>query len=182
MNTETRHGGLPSVALAKGAAQATKITKITKKTNLVFFVAFVTFVIFVPPPWRVSPQGQQQSTQKPPVFRGGATYVSVDTYPTIEGRIVEGLTRDDLQIFEDGKPQTIETFEFVRADARPPDDERAAYLSAREGLELAADPRYRVIVIVLERVGLESAGVGLDARGAAHVPAERSRAARSARP
>ena len=85
------------------------------------------------------------AAQQRPVFRGGATYVSVDTYPTIEGRIVEGLTRDDLQVFEDGKPQTIETFEFVRADARPPDDERAAYLSAREGLELAADPRYREI-------------------------------------
>ena len=63
-----------------------------------------------------------------------------------------------MQVFEDGKPQTIETFEFVRADARPPDDERAAYLSAREGLELAADPRYRVIVIVLDRAVLEAAG------------------------
>lgn len=96
-----------------------------------------------------------QGQQRPPVFRGGATYVSVDTYPTIEGRIVEGLTRDDLQVFEDGKPQTVETFEFVRADTRRPDDERASYLSARGGLELAADPRYRVIVIVLDRAVLD---------------------------
>src|SRR5436190_3110359 len=96
------------------------------------------------------------SQQRPPVFRAGATYVSVDTYPTIEGRVVEGLTRDDLQVFEDGKPQTIATFEFVTANARPPDEERAAHLSAREGLELGADPRYRVIVVVLERGILES--------------------------
>ena len=136
----------------------TKVTKPTKKNPWVFLVIFASFVAFVPPPWRVSPQAQQPTTQKPPVFRGGATYVSVDTYPTVEGRIVEGLTRDDLQVFEDGKPQTIETFEFVRADARPPDDERATRLSAREGLELAADPRYRVIVIVLERGVLESPG------------------------
>jgi VWFA-related protein len=147
----------PETSRRPGTKAAT-IAKITSKTNWAFFVAFVTFVIFVAPSWRVSPQGQQQSTQRPPVFRGGATYVSVDTYPTIEGRIVEGLSRDDLQIFEDGKPQTIATFEFVRADTRPPDDERAAHLSAREGLELAADPRYRVIVIVLDRTGLDSAG------------------------
>lgn len=96
-----------------------------------------------------APQAPPQ--QRPPVFRTGAHYVAVDAYPEIEGRIVEGLTRDDLEIFEDGRPQTIERFEFVRADTRPPDDERSTHLSAREGLELAADPRYRVILVVLDR-------------------------------
>ena len=117
----------------------------------------VVFLIAVAAGSAALSQGQQPPAapaQPRPLFRGGATHVSVDIYPTIEDRIVEGLTRDDLQVFEDGKPQTIETFEFVRADARPPDDERAAYLSAREGLELAADPRYRVIVIVVDRAGL----------------------------
>src|SRR5215204_1459146 len=92
-----------------------------------------------------------QSTQKPPVFRTGATYVRVDAYPEAGGQIVEGLTADDLEVFEDGRRQSIETFEFINADAPLPDDERNSYLSAREGLELAADPRYRVIIIVLDR-------------------------------
>lgn len=96
------------------------------------------------------PAGAQQE-QRPPVFRAGATYVSVDAYPEMNGRIVEGLTRDDLEVFEDGKRQSIETFEFIKADAPLPDDDRNTHLSAREGLELAADPRYRVIVIVLDR-------------------------------
>lgn len=97
------------------------------------------------------PAGARQQQQRPPVFRAGATYVSVDAYPEMNGRIVEGLTRDDLEVFEDGKRQSIETFEFIKADAPLPDDDRNTHLSAREGLELAADPRYRVIVIVLDR-------------------------------
>lgn len=96
-----------------------------------------------------SPQPSPQ--QRAPVFRAGATYVSVDAYPEINGRIVEGLSRDDLEVFEDGKRQAIETFEFVKDDAPLPDDDRNTHLSAREGLELAANPRYRVIVIVLDR-------------------------------
>ena len=89
-------------------------------------------------------------TQKP-VFRVGAHFVSVDAYPTRDGNIVEGLTKDDFDIYEDDKPQTIDTFEFISADARPPDDERSTMLTPREGLELAADPHYRVFVIVIDK-------------------------------
>src|SRR5688500_14643256 len=83
-----------------------------------------------------APQAPAAPQPRAPVFRVGAHYVAVDAYPEIDGRIVEGLTRDDLEIFEDGKPQSIDRFEFVRADTRPPDDERAPFLSPREGLEL----------------------------------------------
>src|SRR5262249_58362173 len=51
----------------------------------------------------------------------------------------------------DEKPQRIETFEYISADARPPDDERSTMLTPREGLELAADPHYRVFVIVIDK-------------------------------
>ena len=98
-----------------------------------------------------APPPAPAAQQKPPVFRSGVQYVAVDAYPEIEGRIVEGLTRDDLEIFEDGKLQTIERFEFVRADDRPADGERPSLLSPRAALDLAADPKYRVIVIVLDR-------------------------------
>jgi VWFA-related protein len=91
-----------------------------------------------------------QQAQKP-VFRVGAHFVSVDAYPTKDGKIVEGLTKDDFDIYEDDKPQTIDTFEFISADARPPDDERSTMLTPREGLELAADPHYRVFVIVIDK-------------------------------
>jgi predicted RNA-binding protein YlqC (UPF0109 family) len=83
------------------------------------------------------------------LFRAGATYVRVDAYPTLDGRIIQGLTKDDFELLEDGKPQTIASTEFVAFGA--PDDARGSMLSAREGLELAADPHYRVAVFVLDR-------------------------------
>src|SRR5262249_21566739 len=54
----------------------------------------------------------------------------------------------------DEKPQRIETFEYISADARPPDDERSTMLTPREGLELAADPHYRVFVIVIDKAAI----------------------------
>jgi hypothetical protein len=38
-------------------------------------------------------------------------YVRVDAYSTRDGRIIEGLTKDDFEIFEDGAPQAIENAE-----------------------------------------------------------------------
>src|SRR4029453_19201323 len=46
-----------------------------------------------------------------PAFRSGANYVRVDAYPTISGKPAEDLTAADFRVLEDGKPQTIDTFE-----------------------------------------------------------------------
>lgn len=101
--------------------------------------------------------GQSQPAPSPagqnPVFRAGANYVRVDAYPTLDGRIIRGLTKDDFEIFEDGKPQTVAASEFVTFDA--PDDARGSMLSAREGLELASDPHYRVVVFVIDRAAFD---------------------------
>ena len=91
----------------------------------------------------------QPSAPQTPVFRAGAHYVRVDAYPTQDGRIVEGLTKDDFEIFEDDKPQTVAAAELVTF--AEPDDARGSMLSAREGLELASDPHYRVVIFVIDR-------------------------------
>ena len=83
-----------------------------------------------------------------PVFRAGANYVRVDAYPTLGGELIPGLTKDDFEIFEDGKLQTVAAAELVTFGE--PDD-RGSMLSAREGLELASDPRYRVVIFVIDR-------------------------------
>jgi VWFA-related protein len=88
-----------------------------------------------------------------PVFRAGANYVRVDAYPTLDGKIIRGLTKDDFEIFEDGKPQTVALSEFVTFDA--PDEARGSMLSAREGLELASDPHNRVVVFVIDRAAFD---------------------------
>jgi len=48
-----------------------------------------------------------------PAFRSGANYVRLDAHPTAGGQPVEDLTATDFLDFEDGKPQTIDTFQHV---------------------------------------------------------------------
>jgi VWFA-related protein len=60
---------------------------------------------------------QRPSNQVPPVFRSGAYLVFVDAYPRRDGHVVEGLTAPDFTVLEDGKPQTVEIFEFIESPA-----------------------------------------------------------------
>src|SRR5262245_25860681 len=143
----------------EGVTKATKVTKITK-TQMVVFVIFVFFVILVPPPSAValSEQGQQApptQAQQRPVFRGGTHFVRVDAYPVQDGKSVEGLKPEDFEILEDGKPQAIESFDFIRFDTFTPLDERLDPHTRREGFEMAMDPRNRVFVIFVDMIGAE---------------------------
>jgi len=150
MSDYTTHG-------TRSATKTTKVTKITK-TNLVFFLVFVFFVIFVAErtPGRVAaqaPQAGQPPTQaqQRPVFRGGTHFVRVDAYPTTpDGKIVEGLKPEDFEILEDGKPQTIESFDFIKFDTFTPEAERRDPVSQRAGFDMAADPRYRLFVVYVD--------------------------------
>jgi VWFA-related protein len=95
------------------------------------------------------------SAQDPPppqsgqVFRGAVDFVRVDAYPRRGGRIVEGLTAADFTILEDGQPQTIDTFEFVRhaADAAY---ERVDPRNRAEAERWVADPRRRLFIVYLD--------------------------------
>jgi VWFA-related protein len=62
-----------------------------------------------------SPSLLGQAAQTPGVtFQVEVNYVDVDVVVTDEaGRFVTGLTRDDFEVFEDGKPQKIDTFSQV---------------------------------------------------------------------
>jgi hypothetical protein len=60
--------------------------------------------------------GQTQPTQKQPVFRQAVDLVLVNTFVTDkEGQPVLGLTRADFEVYEGGKPQTIESFQAFQA-------------------------------------------------------------------
>ena len=91
-----------------------------------------------------------QSPQQLPVFRAGTVLVRVDAYPRRDGKIVEGLTKDDFQIFEDGKPQAVDGFEFIRVEPNTPEAEIRDPSSAADGERLAADPHNRVFVVYLD--------------------------------
>jgi VWFA-related protein len=104
-----------------------------------------------------------QQPQGPPVFRGGVAFVNVDVYPRQNGRMVEGLTAENFQVFEDGKPQSIENFEFIRVAPNVPVEERRDPNTKEEGDALAADPHTRVFVIFLDLYHI-SLGAAHDAR------------------
>ena len=147
-----------SGSAAKAVIKVTKITKVTKTTtNYWLFVIFVSFVIFVAAsrPWPVALIAQQQQApptqaQQRPVFRGGTHFVRVDAYPFTNGKIVEGLTPADFDVLEDGKPQKIESFDFIRFDTSAPESERRDPVSQRAGFDMAGDPRYRLFVVYVD--------------------------------
>ena len=100
------------------------------------------------------PSTAPQDPQRP-TFRTGVNLVRVDAYPARDGKIIEGLTAADFEIFEDGVAQKIETFQFVQFPQNTPAEERRDPNSQREGFQLAADPTYRVFVIYLDNLHVE---------------------------
>jgi len=111
------------------------------------------------------PVAAQQPAQPPPtqaqqrpVFRGGTHFVRVDAYPVRDGKIVEGLEPADFEILEDGKPQQVESLDFVRFDTFTPEAERYEPRTQREGFDMAADPRNRVFAIFIDLAFSQSSG------------------------
>jgi VWFA-related protein len=103
-----------------------------------------------PPPLPQQTQPPQTPAGQAPVFRAGVNLVTVDAYPVRDGQIVEGLTPADFEVLEDGKPQKIETFEFVRIEPTPKAELRDPN-TVGESLKLAADPHNRVFVVFLDQ-------------------------------
>ena len=104
--------------------------------------------------WLLAQQAQQAQPQppppqRPPVFRGGANFVLVDAYPVADGKFVEGLKATDFEVRENGRPQTVEEFEFVRVEPSPEGD-RPDPRTQAEMMEQAADPHNRVFVAYLD--------------------------------
>ena len=146
--------------LADGTRSGTKATT-TTNPRLVFVISAV-FVLLVSArePSAVAQQPQPQpptQAQQRPVFRGGTHFVRVDAYPVVDGKIVEGLKPEDFEVFEDGKPQRIESFDFIRFDTMAPDAERRDPVSQRAGFDMAADPRYRLFVVYVDLTMTKSA-------------------------
>src|SRR5438445_12271507 len=72
--------------------------------------------------------GQQPPAQPPPpqqqgpTFRVRVDYVEVDVVVTDkQGNLVRDLKKEDFQVLEDGKPQTINTFTLVDIPIERPD-------------------------------------------------------------
>src|SRR5687767_5607034 len=97
--------------------------------------------------------GQGQEQQPPPSFRSSIDAVQMSVIVTDqEGNPVSGLTEDDFEILEDGKPRPITTFSAVNIPI-----ERTERLLAESDVLSNDRPQGRLYVIALDQMGADSA-------------------------
>jgi VWFA-related protein len=102
-----------------------------------------------PPPEAGQPEAAE--AQEQPVFRTGINFVRVDVIATDrQGNPVTDLTPEDFQVFEDGKPQTVETFRLVKIDATTTDYTTRAIRTREDEQTAAADDNARIFVFFLD--------------------------------
>ena len=101
-----------------------------------------------------APQPPQTPPDQPPqqpVFRTGINIVRVDAIVTDkQGNPVADLKQNDFEILEDGKPQTVETFRFVKADGAAPVEAQRPIRTRADEETAAADEDSRIFVFFLD--------------------------------
>jgi hypothetical protein len=59
-------------------------------------------------------------TQEPPIFSASADRVVIDLVATDrEGRLVEDLRQDEIEVYEDGRLRQLEVMRLVGRDSQP---------------------------------------------------------------
>ena len=91
---------------------------------------------------------QNSPAQAP--FRTDVNYVRVDMYPTIRGQAVTDLQQSEIELLENGVPQTIDRFERVVAQGIRSQEVRREPATVAEMREAAQDVRSRVFVLFLD--------------------------------
>jgi VWFA-related protein len=93
---------------------------------------------------------QSPAPQAPPQFRAGANFVHVDMHATRDGAPVRDLRVEELELLEDGVPQSIQSFEHIvltpdALSAPRPDPD-----SVEASRQLGALGRNRIIILFLD--------------------------------
>lgn len=101
------------------------------------------------------PAGQtagQPVAQQPIPFRTGINVVRVDVLVTDnKGEAVKGLTQDDFELYEDNKPQRVDSFRYIEVSGNPVEGELPKQIRTTfdEETELARDD-VRLFVIFFD--------------------------------
>jgi VWFA-related protein len=86
-----------------------------------------------------------------PTFRAGINFVRVDAIVTDkQGTPIADLKATDFEVLEDGKPQTIEQFRFVRVDGSGPAETQGRIRSRADEERAAANDDARIFVFFLD--------------------------------
>jgi VWFA-related protein len=86
-----------------------------------------------------------------PRFRSGANLVTVDAFFTKDGAAVTDLKPEDIEILEDDRPQTVESFRLIRPAAPGTARTKSNPTTRDEGREAAMDPEARVFVLFFDQ-------------------------------
>src|SRR4029453_17685390 len=71
-------------------------------------------------PGGAQPAAQPGAAPQTPAFRTGINFVRVDALVTDNKRnAVENLTQDDFEVYEDNKPQKVESFRYIKVEGNP---------------------------------------------------------------
>ncbi len=96
------------------------------------------------------PPAPATSPQQTPTFRTEANFVRVDVYPTKAGKPVLDLKQEEFEVFEDGAPQTVQSFEHILVSPAGPEAQRSEPSTVEASRQLVANPRNRVFVLFLD--------------------------------
>ena len=86
----------------------------------------------------------QQPPEPLPRFRSGANLVHVDAYVSKDGTAITDLGPNELEVFEDDKPQKIESVELITAGPAGPQSARRDPTTVGDMREMAGDPSARL--------------------------------------
>ncbi|MFM8532281.1 MAG: hypothetical protein ACKOEC_01600, partial [Acidimicrobiia bacterium] len=95
--------------------------------------------------------------QEQPRFRAGANLVRVDAYVSLDDVAVTDLKADDFTVYEDDKPQTVESFELVEASRPNPQSERTNPTNVRDMQQQLIDAK-RVFTLFFDRSHVQIEG------------------------
>ena len=104
-----------------------------------------------------------------PTFQTTVNYVDVDvTVTDAQGHFATGLTLDDFQVFEDGKPQKIETFSYIELPITRPQGfrflGRPVPADVRSNRDISSGRVYIIVLDDLNVAPLRTAQVRKSAR------------------
>ena len=124
--------------------------KSTKETTALFFWSVSLFMFFF--------ASHQLAQQALPRFRAGANLVTVDAYFTNSGTPIMDLKQDEIEVLEDGRPQSIENFRIVTPQGQGGPRSKPDPKTAAESRAAAGDPEARVFVVFFDNWHVSSDG------------------------
>jgi VWFA-related protein len=98
-----------------------------------------------------------QQPEQLPRFRAGANLVRVDTYVSKDSVALLDLKAEDFNVFEDDKPQKVESFELIQARTANPQTERIEATNVSDMNQQAANAT-RLFTLFFDRWHVQLAG------------------------